>query len=115
MASMQMGYVIEFVGDMDRAVGFYRDTLGLPLRFQSPHWSEFETGHTTLALHPASAEDPPGKLQIGFNVPDIHQFYGEATAKGVDFAMPPTAQEFGTLAKFRESEGTIAAVSRMGK
>jgi catechol 2,3-dioxygenase-like lactoylglutathione lyase family enzyme len=46
-------YVIAFVSDMDRAVKFYRDTLRLRLKFSSPHWSEFVTGDTTVALHPA--------------------------------------------------------------
>ncbi len=50
---MRLDYAIKFVGDMDSAVEFYRDALGLPLKFQSPFWSEFETGETTLALHPA--------------------------------------------------------------
>ena len=43
-ATMKFNYVIEFVTDMDRAVKFYRDALGLPLKFQSPGWSEFSTG-----------------------------------------------------------------------
>ncbi len=54
----QLSYVIKFVADMDRAVGFYRDTLGLALKFQSPGWSEFLTGETTLALHAADADHP---------------------------------------------------------
>ena len=33
---MKLTYVIQFVGDMDRAVAFHRDTLGLPLTFSSP-------------------------------------------------------------------------------
>ena len=56
---VQLSYVIEFVGDMERAVKFYRDVVGLPLKFQSPEWSEFSTGDTTLALHPASKRDAP--------------------------------------------------------
>src|SRR6516162_4791386 len=54
MSGAQLKYVIKFVADMDNAVKFYQDTLGLPLRFQSPGWSEFVTGETSLALHPAS-------------------------------------------------------------
>ncbi len=45
---MKLGYVIKFVADMNRAVKFYRDVLGLPLKFESPGWSEFVTGETTL-------------------------------------------------------------------
>ena len=33
---MKLNYVIKFVADMDRAVEFYRDVLGLPLKFKSP-------------------------------------------------------------------------------
>jgi len=38
---MKLNYVIQFVADMDHAVKFYRDVLGLPLRIQSPGWTEF--------------------------------------------------------------------------
>jgi catechol 2,3-dioxygenase-like lactoylglutathione lyase family enzyme len=44
---------MEFVSEMGTAVNFYRDVLGLQLKFESPGWSEFVTGETTLALHPA--------------------------------------------------------------
>jgi hypothetical protein len=29
---------------MTRSVAFYRDILGLSLKFESPGWSEFQTG-----------------------------------------------------------------------
>jgi lactoylglutathione lyase len=86
------------VSDMDRSVRFYRDILGLKLRFESPDWSEFDTGGTTLALHgggkPATA--PPGREQIagtasiGFTVDNVDKVYEELKAKGVRPVMPPT-------------------------
>ena len=98
---MKLNYVIQFVADMDRAVRFYRDVLGLPLRFQSPGWSEFSTGETSLALHPASSKSPAGSVEIGFNVSNLETFYQEMSAKGVQFSTPPTKQDFGgTLAQF---------------
>ena len=112
---MQLAFLIEYVADMDRAVAFYRDTLGLELKFQTAAWSEFATGETTLALCPASDANGAGTMQAGFTVPDIHQFYGEAMAKGVEFAEPPVAGEFGTVALMRDSEGGVSAVTRMGK
>src|SRR5437016_2685890 len=42
-ASMRVNYAIIFVSDMKRAVSFYRDVLGIPLRFESPGWTEFAT------------------------------------------------------------------------
>jgi len=52
MQGTQLRYVIKFVADMDKAVKFHRDVLGLKVKFESPGWSEFATGETTLALHP---------------------------------------------------------------
>lgn len=108
----KLSHIIEFVGDMNRAVSFYRDVIGLPLKFQSPEWSEFATGETTLALHPASPTNPAGKLEMGFTVPDLQQFHAEMQAKGVQFPMPPAKQDFGgTLAQFVDSEGAHVSVS----
>ena len=105
-------HVIKFVADMDRAVKFYRDVLGLPLKFQSPGWSEFGTGETTLALHPATANNPAGGVELGFTVPDLQEFHQEMSQKGVKFTMPPTKQEFGSeLAQFVDSEGGHCSVS----
>ena len=57
--SMKLKYAMKFVAEMDQSVALHRDMLGLKLRFQSPGWTEFGTGETTLALHPASANYPP--------------------------------------------------------
>jgi catechol 2,3-dioxygenase-like lactoylglutathione lyase family enzyme len=54
----KVDYVMVRVSDMRRSVAFYRDTLGLPLKFESPEWSEFATGATTLALHASHAASP---------------------------------------------------------
>jgi len=108
----KLGYVIKFVADMDRAVKFYRDTLGLPLKFQSPDWSEFATGETTLALHPASPRNLAGTIELGFTVEDIQEFYREKSQAGLQFNMPPTKQDFGgMLAQFMDSEGGHCSVS----
>jgi len=108
---MKLSYVIKFVADMDRAVSFYRDVLGLPLKFQSPGWSEFATGDTTLALHPASEKNPAGSVELGFKVADLDRFHQEMSAKGVQFSMPPTKQDFGGyLAQFVDSEGARCSV-----
>ncbi|HEV2313857.1 MAG TPA: VOC family protein [Candidatus Acidoferrales bacterium] len=108
----KLSYVIEFVEDMDRAVKFYRDIIGLPLKFQSSGWSEFETGETTLGLHPASEKNRAGKCEVGFNVENLQSFYEQLRAKGVVFSMPPKKQDFGgTLAQFVDSEGAHVSIS----
>jgi predicted enzyme related to lactoylglutathione lyase len=50
--------VVLYVRDMERAVAFYRDTVGLELDFGSDHWTTFETGACTLALHATDAREP---------------------------------------------------------
>jgi predicted enzyme related to lactoylglutathione lyase len=107
-----LNYVVEFVADMDRAVKFYQEVLGLTLKFESPGWSEFSTGSTTLALHPASSANPAGKVEIGFNVPNLQKFFEEMNAKQVKFPMPPKKQDFGgMLAQFEDSEGGHVSVA----
>jgi len=109
---VKLNYIIEFVADMNRAVEFYGEVLGLEVKFQSPGWSEFSTGETTLALHPASEKNPPGKVELGFRVPDLQKFHTEMTTKGVQFPMPPKPQDFGgMLAQFVDSEGSHISVS----
>ena len=99
----KVDYVMVRVSDMRRSVAFYRDTLGLPLKFESPGWSEFETGATTLALHasapPAAgseAADPAapaaGTCALGFSVPDLNRTYAELRERGACFVVPPTEQ-----------------------
>ena len=109
---MKFNYVIKFVGDMDRAVKFYRDALGFPLKFQSAEWSEFATGETSLGLHPASEKNPAGSVQLGLTVPNLEKFYEEMSARGVQFSMPPTKQDFGgMLAEIIDSEGGRCSVA----
>jgi predicted enzyme related to lactoylglutathione lyase len=111
MQETHLKYVIKFVSDMNNAVKFHRDTLGLQLKFESPGWSEFVTGETTLALHPASERNPAGKCELGFTVPDVETFFRDMRAKGVEFSMPPKKQDFGgVLAQFVDSEGANCSV-----
>jgi lactoylglutathione lyase len=110
---VKLSYVIKFVADMDRAVKFHRDVLGLHLKFASPEWSEFATGETSLALHRASAKNAAGSVELGYTVPDLHKFYADMSAKGVTFSMPPTKQDFGgELAQFVDSEGGHSSVGQ---
>lgn len=99
----QIDYTMVVVSEMQRSVEFYRDKLGIPLKFQSPDWTEFQTGATTLALHGGGvigtappAGDPTkqaGSCSIGFNVEDVDKTYEELKAKGIHFVMPPTQRE----------------------
>jgi lactoylglutathione lyase len=96
----KVDYIMVNVSDMGRSVAFYRDTLGLALRFDSPGWSEFETGASTLALHaasPASSQQQgggpvAGTCTIGFSVDDLDAAVTDLQSRGARFVMPPTDQ-----------------------
>ena len=99
----QLDYTMVVVSDMKRSIEFYRDTLGIPLKFESPEWTEFSTGTTTLALHgggvtrqqsePFGEGKLAGACSIGFNVENLDESYEELKAKGVKFVMPPSEPE----------------------
>ena len=55
---MKLTYAIKYVADMDRAVAFHRDVLGLALKFQSPFWTEFATGEPGRDFAPAEVRRP---------------------------------------------------------
>jgi lactoylglutathione lyase len=95
----KVDYIMITVSNMGRSVEFYKDKLGIPMKFGTPEWTEFQTGTTTLALHgggrPQSAPDDPnapyaGRCSIGFNVDNLDLVYEQLQAKGVQFLMPPT-------------------------
>jgi len=109
---MKFRYAIKFVADVDKAVAFHRDVLGLKLRFQSPGWTEFDTGETTLALHPASNGYPPGSIQLSFHCDDVEAFYAGGEANDVTFTMPPTPLHGTTMARFLDCEGAETSLGQ---
>ncbi len=107
----KLAYVMVFVSDMKRSVAFYRDQLGLKLRFSSTGWSEFATGDTILALHPAGPDNAAGTSEVGFAVQDLNAFYAARRAAGVGFVSPPTPQSYGApLAEMRDPDGARISV-----
>lgn len=108
---MQLSYVIVFVEDMAAGVQFYRDTLGLPLRFASPEWAEFDTGATTLALHPSSKDNPAGIMRLGFSVPDMSECRTHLERAGVRFTREPAPEHGILLAEFVNPSGVRFSLS----
>ena len=116
---MQLSYAIVFVSDMKRSVGFYRDVLGIPLRFESPGWTEFATEGATLALHAAGGEgsapdgargEMPGSCRPGLRVPDLDVFHKRMVEKGVPCLQAPK-DVFGTrIAQYADPDGLAISV-----
>lgn len=78
--------------DMDRAVAFYRDTLGFVEDFSSPYWSELRFGDTILGLHGGG----DGSLQqtgLSIQYEDVGMAYSMAIAAGGKVVSPPERRE----------------------
>lgn len=117
---MRVSYAIVFVSDMKRSVAFYRDVIGLPLKFESPGWTEFATEGATFALHaskePSSgtrdAEDlPAGRCRPGLRVPNLDEFHRRMLAHGVPCLQSPQ-DVFGVrIAQYVDPDGLGISVS----
>lgn len=58
------------VENMERAIEFYRDTIGLKVHTQSPFWSELSLGNATVALH-GGGDRTFKETGLSFTVVDI--------------------------------------------
>lgn len=104
------------IRDIDRAVPFYRDTLGLKLLFQAPpHLAFFDCGGVRLMLSPAEPEfDHQGSV-LYFAVDDIKAAHAALAASGVAFRSEPhmvakLPDREVWLADFLDSEGNVLAL-----
>jgi predicted enzyme related to lactoylglutathione lyase len=102
--------------DVDRAVRFYRDTLGLPFLFAAPpRLAFFDCGGVRLMLStPEPGFDHPGSV-LYFAVEDIRQMHEALTSRGVVFRTAPhkiatLADREVWLADFDDSEGNTLAL-----
>ena len=86
----QIGQIAIKVHDLDRAIIFYRDVLGLPFLFQFPGLAFFKCGEVRLMLSlPEKAEfDHPGSL-LYYKVTDIHQAYDSLKGNGANLIDEP--------------------------
>ena len=106
------------VQNIDRAVGFYRDRLGLRLLFQAPpKMAFFDCDGIRLMLaeqEPGSEMHGPGSV-LYFRVDDIEAAHRELRDRGVEFrGVPHLIAKMPDhdlwLAEFRDTEGNALAL-----
>ncbi len=116
---MRVNYAIVFVSDMARAVSFYRDTIGLPLRFESPGWTEFATDGATLALHASEATSsqkddpqrvPAGRCRPGLGVANLDEFHNRMLERNVPCIQAPTNVFGARVAQYLDPDGLAISV-----
>jgi predicted enzyme related to lactoylglutathione lyase len=116
----EIGQVSVPVQDLDRAVAFYRDTLGIKFLFQVPNMAFFDCDGIRLLLGvPEDPEDARRASLIYYKVDDLEKTCELLAGRGVDFVSKPhlaARMEDHELwiAFFRDSEGnTLGLMSEV--
>lgn len=106
------GNATVFISNMDKAVDFYTNVLGLKLgvRYED-FWATIDAGKgLTIGLHPASPKYPApgtkGGMVIGFEIDEpIDAVVARLTARGVKFTGPVINDGAGRFAHFEDLDG----------
>ena len=104
------------VSDMDRAVAFYKDMLGLPLGFTyEGMWAEFSAGDDTVALMRKSDDSgdsraPAPRDHLALSVEDVEQAVEELKAKGVEILSGPDDTPVCHIATLADPGGNKIAI-----
>ena len=112
----EIGQIAVMVDDLDRAVAFYRDMLGMRFLFQVPSMAFFDCANVRLMLGAGEAgEREGGTSTIYYRVDDLQGAYEELAERGVEFVEKPhlvARMEDHELwmAFFHDSEGNLAAL-----
>lgn len=108
-----IGQISIIVHDLQRAIAFYRDKLGLPLLFTAGNLAFFDCGGVRLMLGPAESPelDHPSSI-LYFRVSDINAAHQRLIDGGVQIEAPPRLiAPMPThdlwMSGFRDSEGNI--------
>ena len=117
LSNATVGQLMIPVGDFDRGVSFYKNTLGLPFLFAAPpQMAFFMCGAVRILVGvlPAGQTAQPGSA-VYFKVGDIHGVAASLKSKGVVFQAEPhwvhrtPASEL-WLAEFNDPDGNHLAL-----
>lgn len=123
LAKADVAQLLIPVEDLDRAITFYRDTLGVPFLFSAPpQMSFFQAGGVRLLVGVPPADQPRRRgSTVYFRVTDIHAVAETLTSRGIVFEVPPhvvhrTPTSELWLAEFRDPDGNpLALMSEVRK
>ncbi|MBZ5526199.1 MAG: VOC family protein [Acidobacteriia bacterium] len=114
------GNVTVYVTNMDRAVRFYTETLGLKLAYRfGDHWASVELGKgLTIGLHPASEQAPAGGRKAGMSIGlelsgSIEEAMKTLEARGVRFHGMVDEGKAGKFAHFEDPDGNSLYLAQL--
>jgi len=115
------GNVTVYVSNMDAAVRFYGEILGLRIAYRfGDHWAAVEAGKgLTIGLHPASPESPAGRkgsMAIGLELNgSIREAVTALKAKGVRFQGSIHEDKAGSFAFFEDPDGNPLYLAELNR
>lgn len=104
------------VSDLDEAVRFYGDALGLAKKYQFRDYAGFECGGVEIGLKTWGELEPPreGEPCIDLAVRSVDLAYGTLSSKGVEFIKGPhDAQWRARIAVFRDPDGNTLQLTEI--
>jgi catechol 2,3-dioxygenase-like lactoylglutathione lyase family enzyme len=108
METPRIGNVLYAVDDLDAAVRFYRDGLGLPLKFQDgERFAGLDGGGVTLALVGAAENVTEGAPAAAIEVADVARAVERAVAAGASLLRGPEEGPHEIRAVVRDPAGNI--------
>ena len=116
-----IGQISIAVKDVDRAIAFYRDVLGMKFLFQFPGMGFFDAGGVRLYLTIPEKQEFAGTSILYYRVSDILQAAQALEQRGVSFREKPHLVHQDErhelwLGMFNDSEGNpIALMSEIPK
>jgi catechol 2,3-dioxygenase-like lactoylglutathione lyase family enzyme len=102
-----------WTSDMDAAVAFYKDVLGLDMSARyGEDWSEFKLAGTTVALHGTRGAAPPhAGATVVFEVDDLDRAMVQLASRGVRFEGEITeVPESGRFVSLRDPAGNLVQI-----
>lgn len=118
-------YVILIVEDLERAVRFYTEVLGLRLGHRAGEYAQLTTGATRLGLYSRAAmaktlglplEAPAWHapaFELGFKVDDVDASFTELVKRGATPVTPPVTRPWGQRTAYvRDPDGTLIELAQ---
>jgi predicted enzyme related to lactoylglutathione lyase len=96
------------VQDIERAKGFYRDTLGLQITNEDGDWAEVDANGLTLGLNgrePSGAKGEGGPLVTFQPERSLEETLDDLKNQGVEVPAGISEHPWGRVATFKDSEG----------
>jgi catechol 2,3-dioxygenase-like lactoylglutathione lyase family enzyme len=103
------------VRDMAAMTAFYRDVLGLPVRFASPpYWTSLDLNGIQIGLHGGGDTPPQAGWLPSFTVSDLKSFRAHLEANGVAIEGDYHETPRGTILTFHDPEGNGWQAMQLG-